>query len=421
MTTLYLDIFSGISGNMFLGSLIDLGVDYDRLASQIGQLAIKGYHLHCDRTKRQNIEGTQFEVHLAPPHAHAHAHAQDHASDHSHGPSHEHAQNDTRTFSQIRDLIRTSPLSDWVKQKSTAVFERIAVAEGGIHGCPVDQVHFHEVGAVDSIVDIVGACVVLEALGKPRVLAGPVLEGTGWIDCAHGRLPLPAPATLAILGTRGIPISQCELTHELVTPTGAALLAEFVEHFGPMNNLVPSRIGYGFGTRQFQDRPNALRVILSETLAAVHDWEVDQVGVLETNIDDLSAEVLGNFIEMALAQGALDAFHTPIQMKKNRPGVKLTVICAQDDLDRFTELLLVETSAFGVRRSLVERRKLVREFAVVETPFGELKVKLGKLDGQVVQASPEYESCKKLAAQAGVPLKQIYEFANEFYHENAQL
>ncbi len=226
-----------------------------------------------------------------------------------------------------------------MKQKAVAVFQRIAVAEGRIHGLPPDQVSFHEVGAVDSIIDIVGACIALEMLGKPRVLASPVVEGTGWIDCAHGRLPIPAPATLAILGARGIAVSQCDEPNELVTPTGAALLAELAESFGPMQGVVAEKIGYGLGTRDNETRPNVLRAVLGEVdqpkvrghraATAAHDWETDTIAVLETNLDDLNAEILGNFMEKALAAGALDVFHTPIQMKKNRPGVLLTVLCAE--------------------------------------------------------------------------------------------
>ncbi|PYK65504.1 MAG: TIGR00299 family protein [Verrucomicrobia bacterium] len=282
--------------------------------------------------------------------------------------------------------------------KSIAVFHRIAVAEGKIHGLPPEQVHFHEVGAVDSIMDIVGACVALELLGKPRVLAAPVVEGAGFIDCAHGRFPLPAPATLAILGARGVGITQCDEPHELVTPTGAALLAEFVESFGPMQGLVAAKIGYGLGTRDNQTRPNVLRAVLGEIpgsalrvqrSAGANDWETDTVAV----------------------EGALDVFHTPIQMKKNRPGVLLTVLCAAADADRFSELILHETSAFGVRRYSTERRKLKRELVKVKTQFGEVTVKVGKLNGKVVQVAPEFESCKKLAEQTGVALRKVYEAA----------
>lgn len=308
-------------------------------------------------------------------------------------------------------MIQSAAFSSWVKEKAVAVFSRIARAEGKIHGQPAEEVHFHEVGAVDSIVDIVGACVGLEILGKPRVLASIVTEGTGFIHCAHGRFPIPVPATLAILGERGIPITQCEEPNELVTPTGAALLAEFVEEFGPMRGLIPEKIGYGLGQRDNKTRPNVVRAVLGTTSAgnSSHDWETDTVAVLETNLDDINSEVLGHVVEKAFAEGALDVFHTPIQMKKNRPGVLLTILCASTEQDRFTELLLRETTALGVRRSIAERRKLKREIIRVKTTLGEVEVKIGRLDGKIIQASPEFESCRKLAASSGRPLKEIYQ------------
>jgi hypothetical protein len=309
-------------------------------------------------------------------------------------------------------LIGASRLSDWVKQKAEAVFRRVAVAEAKVHGLEVERVHFHEVGALDSIVDIVGACVALEALGRPRVLASAMVEGTGFVRCAHGRLPLPAPATLEILAARGLPLAQCEEPHELVTPTGAALVAEFAEQLGPLPPFAATKIGYGLGTRENLTRPNVLRVLLGEATAREpHDWECDTVAVLETNLDDLSPELLGSFVDRALAARALDVFHTPIQMKKNRPAVKLTVLCAPEEAERFTAMMLRETSAFGVRRVTAERRKLRRESVSVTTPFGEVAVKLGRLDGQVVQAAPEYESCRVLAERVQVPVKQVYEAA----------
>lgn len=464
MKTLYLDIFSGISGDMFIGSLIDLGVDAHQLEHELEKLKLTGYHLHAVRGQKANIDGVKFDVHLhehgdhghGHDHEHSHSHNHDHDHDehghthehehshggvthshsHSHGHDHDHQHDDhghshghdhehghhhddhdhehNRNFSQIKELISRSALSDWVKQKSVNVFHRIAVAEGKIHGLPPEQVHFHEVGAVDSIVDIVGGCIALEMLGKPRVLAAPVVEGFGWINCAHGRFPIPAPATLQILGGRGIAVTQCDEPHELVTPTGAALLAEFVESFGPMQGIVAEKVGFGLGTRNNKTRPNVLRAILGESTsgsAQTNDWQTDTITVLETNLDDINAEILGHFVEQALAAGALDVFHTPIQMKKNRPGVLLTVLCNSADADKFTELMLRETSAFGVRRSTAERRKLQREFSTVKTAFGDVSVKIGKLNGKVVQASPEYESCKKIADQKHVTLKDVYEAA----------
>ena len=438
MKTLYLDIFSGISGDMFLGAMIDLGIGLPELEQELAKLRLDGYHLHAARKQKSNIEGVKFDVHLAHEHSHGHQ-EHSHQHEHSHGHhehdsheghdhSHPHEHEENRDFAEIKDLILKSTLSDWVKQRAVSVFQRIAVAEGKIHGHPPEEVHFHEVGAVDSIVDIVGACVALEMLGRPRVLSASVVEGTGWVNCAHGRFPVPTTATLEILGARGISITQCEEPHELVTPTGAALLAEFVESFGPMQGLLATKVGYGLGTRDNKTRPNILRAILSELTPASastpseksptrNDWETDNITVLETNLDDSPAEILGHFVEKALDAGALDVFHTPIQMKKNRPGVMLTILCASSDADKFTELMLRETSAFGVRRYAADRRKLRRELATVKTPYGEVTVKLGKLNGKVLHATPEFESCKKLAAGAKVPLKQVYEAVNRVLPE----
>jgi len=310
-------------------------------------------------------------------------------------------------------LIQQSAVSPWVKERAIAVFARIARAEGKIHGKPAEQVHFHEVGAVDSIIDIVGGCVALELLGRPRVVAAPVTEGHGFIQCAHGRFPIPAPATLAILGERGVSIHQCDEPHELVTPTGAAILAEFVEEFGPFRGLVPEKIGYGLGQRNNRTRPNVLRAVLgtSEVERSSNDWETDTIAVLETNLDDISAELLGHVVERAFAAGALDVFHTSIQMKKNRPGVLLTILCQFSDQDSFTELLLRETTALGVRRSAAERRKLKRAIQTVQTVYGPIEVKLGQLNGKTIQASPEFESCRKVAEEKNVPLKWVYQAA----------
>ncbi len=427
MKTLYLDLFSGISGDMFIGALVDLGLDAAKLEQELAKLNLDGYHLHFTRSHKGSINGVKFDVHPANDHhhhgeaEHTHAHEHGHSHSHSHAGAHDHSHEHQRTFSQIKDLILASPLSSWVKEKSVAVFRRVAVAEGKVHGLPPEQVHFHEVGAIDSIVDIVGACIGLELLGKPRVLAGRVIDGNGWVDCAHGRFPIPTPATLAILGARQVPITQCNEPYELVTPTGAALVAEFAESFGPMEGLVAEKIGFGLGTRENKTRPNVLRAVLgeSETEGAQHDWETDRIVVLEANLDDINSEVLGYFVEQALGQGALDVFHTPIQMKKNRPGVLLTVLCAEADADKFSELILRETTSFGVRRHATERRKLRREISVVQTPFGKVDIKIGRLDGRIVQAAPEFESCKKLAVAANLPIKQVYEAALKALKANA--
>ncbi len=430
MKTLYLDLFSGISGDMLVGALLDLGADLARLERDLAGLDIGGYHLHATRRPRAGISGTRFEVHLEAGPAAAHATPPGHDSSHPHDPAgaghpahpapagHAHAEPPAhahgRDFATIRDLLAGSGLSPWVKTTAHAVFRRIAEAEGQIHQQPPERVHFHEVGAVDSIVDIVGACLALEQLGRPRVLASAVVDGTGWVRCAHGRFPVPTPATVAILAARGVTVSQCAEPHELVTPTGAALLAELVESFGPLHEFRLERVGYGLGTRELSSRPNVLRALWGETAAttaAPHDWETDTVAVLETNLDDVTPELLAHAAARALAAGALDVFHVPAQMKKGRPGTLFTVLCPEAEADRLTGLLLTETSAFGVRRSRAERRKLRRDVVTVPTPFGPVQVKRGWLDGRVVQRAPEFESCRQVAEQAGVPVKQVFEAA----------
>jgi len=402
LKTLYLDIFSGISGDMFLGAMIDLGADLRQIEQELAKLSLGGFHLHTHRAKRGQIEGVQFEVHLGsePAHEAGPPHAREHPPQHG------------RPYAEIKELISAAALSPWVKQKALAVFQRVADAEGKIHGLPPAEVHFHEVGAVDSIIDIVGGCAALDLLGRPRVLAAEPVEGTGWIDCAHGRFPIPAPATLEILAARRIPLTQCAEPQELITPTGAALLAEFAAEFGPMRALAAEKIGVGAGSRENQTRPNVLRAILGQSAGTgAQDWESDTIAVLETNLDDSSPEILGAFMEAALAGGAVDVFHAPVQMKKNRPGVCLTLLCAAGEADKFSEMILRQTSAFGVRRRLAERRKLRREFRLVRTPHGEVTVKLGFLDGAVAQVAPEFESCKKLAAEKNLPLAEIYRAA----------
>ncbi len=437
MKTLFLDCFSGISGDMFIGAMLDLGVPLEHLKAELAKVHLHGYHLHAERGEKSQISGIKFDVHEdhAHDHKHQHSHAHhDHKHDHSDHSDHSHPHTDHhhhhdspesdgethhhhhehRTFATIRRLIEESSLSGWVKTRSIQVFQRVAEAEGKIHGLPPEEVHFHEVGAIDSIVDIIGACIALDYLERPRVLSGPVVEGTGFIRCAHGRYPLPGPASLSILGARGIPITQCEEPNELVTPTGAALLAEFAESSGPMQDLVATKVGFGLGSRTNQTRPNVLRAILGESSTAPTplDWESDSVSVLETNLDDLSPELLGHFIQKALSAGALDVFHTPIQMKKSRPGILLTVLAPPEQADTLSELILRETSAFGVRRSISERRKLRRSFTETTTPWGKVRIKQGLLNGEVIQSAPEYEDCRTVAEAAGIPLKQVFKAAS---------
>lgn len=390
--TLYFDCFSGISGDMTVGALCDLGVESAGLEAELRKLLLGETHFHFERQTRQGINGVKFSVHeQAGAKEHAHTH-----------------------YDQIRAQIEQSALSDFVRQKALAIFERIAVAEAKIHGVPVAKVAFHEVGAVDSIADIVGACIALEELGQPRVVVSPLREGRGWIDCAHGRFPLPAPATLEIL--RGVGIEQVDEPWESITPTGAAIAREFAESFGPMPRMEIERVGYGIGSRDLKERPNVLRAVLGRAEVSLpNDFETDTVVEIETNLDDLSPELAGAALDRLLALGALDVTLVPVQMKKNRPGVQLSVLCEPALESKIVHALLTETSAFGVRRSEKRRYKLERRFEKVQTAFGEISLKLGLRKGEVVQVAPEFESCRAVSERTQQPLRLIYQAALAAY------
>jgi len=391
MKLLYLDCVGGISGDMLLGALIDLGLDLKTLRHELAKLGLDEFEVSARRGERQAITGTKFEVAVY-----------EHDHHHHHHDEHEHH---GRSFSDIKRLIESSKLADEVKQRAVGAFRRLAVAEGKVHGVAPEKVHFHEVGAVDSIVDFVGACIGLRALGVERVVASaPLRTGFGFVDCAHGRFPVPGPATVELL--KGVPTFAGDEEAELITPTGAALLREFATEFGPMPAMTVRAIGYGLGSRNLPKSPNVLRALLGDAEDG-EAHETDRVAILETNLDDVSPQVLGDVMDKALAAGALDVFHTPIQMKKNRPGVMLSVLCAPADADRLSRLLLESTTAFGVRRTDAQRLKLDREIVTLKTVFGRVEVKIGRLGGRVVSASPEFESCKCAAAKAKVPVRRV--------------
>ncbi len=408
MRTLYLDCFSGISGDMMVGALCDLGVDFSLLEKAVAQLGV-GAHLHIGRQTRCGIEGVKFDVHEAGHHHHHH----DHGHTHDHGHAHDHGHTHGRTHAEIRVLLAGSDLSAGVKKRALAIFQRIAVAEGKIHGIAPEEVGFHEIGAVDSIADVVCACAGMEALGVERVLASPLRDGRGFAKMAHGTFPIPAPATVEILA--GIALEQIDEPHEMITPTGAAIVAEFAESFGLMPAMRIERVGYGVGQRDHPHRPNVLRAILGETEAA--GAEADLVARIETNLDDLSPEITATVIERLLVAGALDAFLTPVQMKKNRPGVLLTALCETEAVDRLADLIFRETTSFGVRIDDVRRLKLDRRFETVATPFGEVVLKIGTRGSEVLQAAPEFESCRAAAEAAGVPLRVVFDAARHAWME----
>lgn len=403
MRTLYLDCFSGISGDMTVGALRDLGVEEKVFRDALAALALdREFHAEFRRGARQNVAGWKFDVH-----AHTVFSTQSPMPKHRHGdgPAHRHPHAHGRSFAEIRSLIEKSPLSEFVKDRAIAVFQRIAEAEGKIHGRPAAEVAFHEVGAIDSIADIIAACAGIEALKVEQVRASHLTEGTGWITCDHGKFPLPAPATLEMLA--GIPLRQVDEPLEFITPTGAALLAEFSSAFGPLPEMKIEKIGYGLGTRDTSPRPNVLRAVLGEC-TGTPEAEVDEVTQIETNIDDMTPELAGAAMERLFGAGALDVFFTPAQMKKNRPGFVLTALCLPEKAAELARIILSETSAFGVRMHRAGRMKLRREFRDVETPYGPVRIKLGFLGDELVQAAPEYESCREAAQRSGVSVRDVH-------------
>jgi uncharacterized protein (TIGR00299 family) protein len=387
----FFDCFSGASGDMLLGSLLDAGLPLQDLEADLARLGVGGYRLTAPRVTRRGLTGTHLRV-LA-----------------------ETDDRPARNMPAIEQIVSGSDLPERVKGQSLTVFRRLAHAEATIHGTSVDRVHFHEIGAVDSLVDIVGFVCALERLEIATVYSSPLPLGSGSIQTEHGRLPAPAPATLALLAQARAPTVPGPVEAELVTPTGAALLTEFATFVRPPMTI--QAVGYGFGTREF-DWPNALRVWLGQTPSPSTKLEGDQVVQLASNLDDTTGEALGYVMERLLEAGALDVWFTPIQMKKNRPATQLSVLARLEDADALASLLLSETPTLGVRRQVFSRDKARREFEEVDTPWGPVRVKIKTLRGKVVAVSPEYDDCARLAVDAGIPLTEIIEVAR---HQAKQL
>jgi uncharacterized protein (TIGR00299 family) protein len=393
---LYVEPFSGISGDMLVGALLDLGLDPARLQEKLGLLPLSGYSLSVTRCERSGIHAAKFHV-LSSQHEHeAHGH---------------------RSFREIRALIDSSGLSDWAKQKAIEAFQRLAEAEGKIHNMPPEEVHFHEVGALDSIIDIVGAVVSIEELLPVRVISAPVNVGQGMLTCRHGIYPAPGPATVELL--KEVPIYSNEISGELTTPTGATLLITFAESFGSRPLMRVGRIGYGAGDREIRGAANVLRVTLGEKADQdAAGAAAEQVAVIEATLDDMNPQVYGYFQEKALSAGALDVFVVPAQMKKNRPGMLLTVVCAPDQLDAMDALIFAETTTIGVRHTLALRKTLAREFLEVQTEFGAVTVKISSSGGRRMNFAPEFECCRRLAQQRGVSLKEVMAAASRAFLES---
>jgi pyridinium-3,5-bisthiocarboxylic acid mononucleotide nickel chelatase len=383
----YLDCASGISGDMFLGACLDAGLDNSRLLAELARLPLGPYEVKSERVLRGGLAGTHLEIVVPREQPHRH-------------------------LAPIEQMIESSSLSTGVKERSRRIFRRLGEAEARLHSKPIEQVHFHEVGAVDAILDIVGACVALELLGIEELEASPLNVGSGRVAAAHGSLPVPAPATAELL--RGIPIYSSGVEAELVTPTGAAIVSTLASSFGPLPPMSVDRIGYGAGARDLPGQPNLARLFLGERTPAAAQRataSAEQVSVIETSVDDMSPEVYGYLAERALEAGALDISCTPIEMKKNRPGLEIRLLSKPEQAEALADLIFAETTTLGLRISTAERRVLERELVTVETPYGSVRVKVGRRNGRVVNAAPEYEDCRRVALERGVPLKEVMQAA----------
>ena len=372
----YFDCFSGASGDMILGALVDAGASLDELSAALAALPCGPISLSSEKTARGGMRATKVRVDV--PHEHAH-----------------------RGLSQISEIIGRSSLPHPVQKNALRIFTRLAEAEASVHGCPVEEIHFHEVGALDAIADIVGACATLNQLGIETVEFSILSLGSGTVKAAHGVLPVPAPATALLV--KGMECRMGPVDSELLTPTAAAILTTLGKQ-APDARMRIEHIGYGAGTKAFPSHPNLLRVMIGERAEPA---AADNVWVVESNLDDVTPEVCGYAIERLLAAGALDAYAVPIQMKKSRSALMLCAIVEEDALAKVEEMFFAETTTFGVRRHRVLRTKLVREFVSVSTPHGVVKVKVGRTGGKIVTASPEYEDCRRIAQETGLPLREV--------------
>jgi uncharacterized protein (TIGR00299 family) protein len=380
MRIAYLDCFSGVSGDMLLGALIDAGLSADELRGDLAQLSLADYELRAERVTKRGIAATKVTVETGHSHAH-------------------------RGLHDVLDIIAGADLPEPVKEMAARIFTRLGEAEAKVHGTTVEQVHFHEVGAVDAIVDVVGACCGLHRLGIAEVYASALPLGGGWVESAHGRLPVPAPATAELL--RDVPAYGGPVEAELVTPTGAAIVSTVGRRFGAMPPMTVKAIGWGAGGRDLP-HPNVLRLFVGEAAAALPE---QRLTVIETNLDDMNPELFDHLMERLFAAGALDVFYTPIVMKKSRPGTLVSVLAEPGLVSVMNDLLFRETTTLGVRVMEVARRCLDREWREVETRYGRVRVKTGLMGMEVVTSAPEYEDCKRLAREQGVPVKAVYDAA----------
>src|ERR1700688_45210 len=442
MRIAYLECFSGMSGDMFLGALVDAGVAPQTLETTVAALNV-GARLEISRVVRSGITAAKVDVWVdgekdlpreeyweqrRRQHGHEHAHDSQHEHEHSHSDAgeisraaapalheREHEHSHGRGLTEIRQIISAAAISENAKKTAISIFEALGRAEANIHNTSIESVHFHEVGAVDAMVDIVCAAVGAEALGVDEIVCSPLNVGGGMVKCAHGTFPVPAPATMELLANA--PVYSSGIQAELVTPTGAAIIQTLASRFGTFPEMKIDRSGYGAGSRDFPGHPNVLRLTIGESVsdALAANTASDMITVLEANIDDLNPQVFGYVMDRLFDEGALDAFGVPVQMKKNRPGTLLTVLCKPDDASKLTRLIFVETTTLGVRRREESRRTLARRWENVETQWGAVRIKIASMNGTVTNYAPEYEDCRQIAREHHVPLKLVMREAERAY------
>jgi uncharacterized protein (TIGR00299 family) protein len=392
MKLAYFDCFSGISGDMTLGALADAGCDVEHIRTELRGLQVPGWELCATKVWKNGMAATQVQVKTEEQQKH-------------------------RSLPVILEILRESQLSTQVRERAAAIFRKLGEAEAQVHDLPVEKIHFHEVGAVDAIVDIVGACVGFSALGIERFACSPLNVGGGTAKMAHGVLPVPAPATANLL--LGKPTYSNGVQRELVTPTGAAVVATLCDSFGPQPPMTVSAIGYGAGTADLEGQPNVLRIMIGETAEKAVAGYDEEIAVIEANLDDMNPQIYGYFLEKALGAGALDVYTTPVQMKKNRPGTLLTVLCEPQDTNALMSLIFAETTTFGARTYRAQRRALPRESVNVSTSYGDVRIKLSRVNGRILHVAPEYDDCRKLAVAKNVPLQQVISEALRRYERGS--
>jgi uncharacterized protein (TIGR00299 family) protein len=404
---LYFDCFSGASGDMVLGALVDAGLPFEELRAALGSLAMDGATVSARKVLRAGLSATKFSVHDHPHHDHP-------RHDHSHG--HEHATAEAvhahghRSLAEINNLIERSALSASAKIRARELFQRLGEVEAAIHQVPVNEIHLHEVGALDSIIDIVGSVFALEWFKADRIVSSPLNVGGGMVNSAHGVFPVPAPATLKLL--EGVPVYSSGVQRELVTPTGALLISSYASAFGPTPAMAVDRTGYGAGDRDPSDTPNVLRVMVGESDARA---TTEHIVVLECEIDDMNPQIFGPVMDRLYAAGALEVYFAAVQMKKNRPGTLLTILSRPDQRQALVAIVFRETTTIGVRYHDVTRERLEREIISIQTPVGAIRFKVARLGGQVVNAAPEFDDCLRIATERGLPVKEVQAVATKAY------